>query len=36
MDNIEENLKNLNISSILTPRKNLDFTDKLWKFLISM
>jgi len=35
MDNMEENLKNLNISSILTPRKNLDFTDKLWKFLIN-
>jgi len=34
-DEIDEKLENLSISSILIPRKNFDFTDKLWKFLIS-
>ncbi|ORX55965.1 hypothetical protein BCR36DRAFT_174846 [Piromyces finnis] len=34
-DKIDEKLQNLNISSILVPRKNLDFTDKLWTFLIN-
>ncbi|ORX81154.1 hypothetical protein BCR32DRAFT_268430 [Anaeromyces robustus] len=35
IDEMDDQLQNLNISSILVPRKDFDFTDKLWKFLIN-
>ncbi|ORY47938.1 hypothetical protein LY90DRAFT_671091 [Neocallimastix californiae] len=34
-DEMDDKLKNLNIISALEPRKDYDFTDKLWKFLIN-